>query len=130
MRNSFSPLRNDILLRVQKANSPISADEIYTSMNSESALSTVYRALWFLQEKGMIEEIPVSCGDTCGKRNYFVSTDKEHCHFFHCEKCHAFIQVPGCTAESMSRTIEKKLGALVNRHVLYFTGVCAQCQGK
>ena len=83
-----------------------------------------------IQEKGMVEEIPVSCSDQCGKRNFFIATEKEHRHFFHCEKCHTFIKVPGCTAESMSRRIEKELGASVHRHVLYFTGVCAKCGGN
>ena len=130
MRKAFSPFRTDVLDRVRTADRPISADEIHREMNTNAALSTVYRALWFLREQGMIDEIPVSCTTKCGKRNFFVSKEKEHRHFFHCESCHSFIPVPGCTAESMSRKLEKDTGATVTGHVLSFTGICGQCGGK
>ena len=129
MRPSFSPFRKEVLDYVEKSDLPVSAEDIRRLMKTDVAFSTVYRALLFLQKEGRVEAIPLSCTESCGKRSFFIAAGSGHRHFFHCEKCHTFLHVPGCAAESMTRTIENELGATVRGHVLYFTGLCCCCRG-
>ena len=126
MRSSFSPLRMEILSIVQKSDIPISAKSIHDGIKKRTALSTVYRALWYLESIGEIDGYQLDC-DPCGKDRYFVGSKLGHVHFFHCETCHTFIPVSGC---EMVASIEKKYRVKIRRHVVYFTGECGVCAKK
>ena len=126
MKQAFSPLRQSILDIVERSVSPLSAHNIFEAIGGSTAFSTVYRALWYLEERGEIDGFPIEC-EPCGKDRFFVGTSLGHVHFFHCEKCHGFIPVSGC---DLTASVEKKYGVKIRRHVLFFTGLCADCSSK
>jgi Fur family ferric uptake transcriptional regulator len=126
MRNSFSPLRQEILSVVQNSDIPVSAKSIHSALKTRTALSTIYRALWYLESINEIDGYQLDCAP-CGKDRYFVGSKLGHVHFFHCESCHMFIPVTGC---SIAPSIENKYGVKIRKHVLYFTGECGSCAKK
>jgi Fur family transcriptional regulator, ferric uptake regulator len=125
MRISFSPVRQKILKYVQKASSPVSARSIHKKMGKGVAFSTVYRALWFLEENGHVEGFSLSCGP-CGKDRFFIDASRGHVHYFHCDVCHSFTEIDGCVVKV--KDIERKLGAVVKRHILLYSGLCRTCR--
>jgi Fur family transcriptional regulator, ferric uptake regulator len=127
MRASFSPLRQNILDHLKKKSSPVSAKEIFNGMKLEprTAFSTIYRALWFLEEKGFISGFSVPC-ESCGKDRFFTDVSRGHVHYFHCEKCHRFLEIAECGIHL--KEFEKKYGVLVTSHSLVLSGLCGKCK--
>lgn len=127
MRNSFSPLRQEIFEYLKKKTSPLSAKEIYGGMKLENkaAFSSVYRALWFLEEKGFVAGFSVPC-ESCGKDRFFTDASRGHVHYFHCEKCHHFIEIAECGIHL--KEFEKKYNVSVTSHSLILSGLCGGCR--
>jgi Fur family ferric uptake transcriptional regulator len=124
MRPAFSSLRKRIFSEVQRANKPVNARDIHARIGKKTAFSTIYRGLAYLEKSGYIEALPLSC-DPCGKDKFFVDASRGHVHYFHCERCHSFIETGGCAVRIPD--IEKKLGVTIKRHLLVFSGICKSC---
>jgi Fur family ferric uptake transcriptional regulator len=126
MRASFSPLRRDILAYLEGAQNPVSAREIFKGMHLEkkTAFSSVYRALWYLEENGLVSGFSVPC-DSCGKDRYFTDAARGHRHYFHCDTCHRFIEIGECPVDISG--IERKYGVTVRRHSVTYSGTCKKC---
>jgi Fur family ferric uptake transcriptional regulator len=127
MRPAFSPLRKKILTEVKKSELPVSARKIHGRIGKKTAFSTVYRALDFLEKNGHIESFSISC-EPCGKDRYFVDASRGHVHYFHCERCHSFIETGGCTVHI--HDVERDFNVVIKRHILVFSGLCKQCVEK
>lgn len=129
MKQAFSPLRQNIFDIVERSDSPLSAHNIFELINGKTAFSTVYRALWYLEEQEKIDGFFLSCNE-CGNERYYISRALGHVHFFHCEKCHSFINVGECFFEPVRKSLEKKFGIAVKHHSLHLSGLCSKCGGK
>lgn len=129
MQNSFSPLRQNILNYIEKSSAPLSAAEIFSGIKfkNKTAFSSVYRALWFLEEKGFIFGFSVPC-ESCGKDRFFTDASRGHIHYFHCGKCHQFIEIADCSIDT-SR-IEKKFKIQIQHHSVFYSGLCSSCGRK
>lgn len=129
MKQAFSPLRQSILELVDTSTSPLSAHDIFSSIKEKAAFSTVYRALWYLEEQEKIEGFFLSCSH-CGKERYYISSSLGHIHFFHCEKCHTFTSVGECFFEPVKKPMEKKYGFRIDHHSIHISGLCSSCRRK
>jgi Fur family ferric uptake transcriptional regulator len=89
------PLRQSISIKVQKSLNPINAQVIHQRVGKDFSFSTIYRGLHYLEKNGYIEGFSIMC-DPCVKDRFFIDTSRGHVHFFHCEKCHSFIEAGDC----------------------------------
>jgi Fur family ferric uptake transcriptional regulator len=118
---------------LRSAGEPLSASDIYRRLDNCCDQVTVYRTLHYLEEHGYAESFVLHC-DEHGTERYYASLNGEsgtrapHRHWFHCESCHRFIEIGTCTVSSLVDSFQEKQGVTVNRHVLYFTGLCAECR--
>jgi Fur family ferric uptake transcriptional regulator len=129
MKHSFSPIRKKILEYVSDSDMPVRAHDILTVIKEPIAFSTVYRALWYLEENNLVEGLSLSC-EKCGKDRYYISRTKGHLHFFHCDMCHSFNSISECILDRKKNEMERKYGFRIDHHSLSFSGLCSSCLEK
>ena len=83
--------------------------------------SSVFRALVWLEEHGLIESVDL--GD--GKTRY--ESARAHHEHVQCERCGAVGEVPGCLVEESAANIESSTGYRLTSHRLVLSGVCPNC---
>jgi Fur family transcriptional regulator, ferric uptake regulator len=124
--------RQAALELLRAANKPLSAADVHGMMEDEADAATVYRTLHYLEEKGYVESFILHC-EAHGTKRYFTSSPSDdgnkasHHHWFHCERCHQFIDLGDCRMDSLVKGYERETGIKVRTHTLYLTGVCKTC---
>lgn len=129
--------RKEILDMLAAASEPLSAADLFGRMTGADQV-TVYRTLHYLEEHGFAESFVLhcdahACAAHAAKRYYTASVDSSggergHRHWFHCEKCHRFIDLGSCRMDELVREYERENGIVVKTHTLYLTGLCADCR--
>ncbi|MBU5485708.1 transcriptional repressor [Clostridium sp. MSJ-11] len=86
-------------------------------------LSTVYRNLELLNNKGIVDKFDI--GD--GKYNYVINHNK-HTHPLECTICHKEVEID-CPIQQLEQIIKNKTGfTLAEQEVnIKFKGVCKDC---
>ncbi len=117
--------RKEIVNLFQSQHKPLSALEvkqILTKRNVHVNRTTVYRELWFLKEKGILQEI--SFGE--GKSRFEIIT--AHCHHhLVCNNCGGIEDII-VDEDSLIQAVQKNSQFTVERHLIEFFGVCANCK--
>ena len=116
-----------ILESVRTSPSPVTAEDIYEKLSQslDISLSTVYRALNAMSDKGIIIKSVRQDGKT-----YFHYNDHQHKHELICSVCHRSVDVEDCPFDEISRKIAQKTGFVITGHNMEFTGICPNCAGK
>ena len=116
-----------ILESVRTSPSPVTAEDIYEKLSQslDISLSTVYRALNAMSDKGIIIKAVRQDGKT-----YFHFNDHQHKHELICFVCHRSVDVEDCPFDEISRKIAQKTGFVITGHNMEFTGICPNCAGK
>ncbi len=122
MRPRLTELRKEIAGVVSGAEKPLNVKAILERIDSQPNLSTVYRALEFLEKKNFVQS--VSLFD--GTRLYY--SGKRHIHFVICEDCREILEFDACAAKKIQEMIETQYRYTVTDHVLYFKGFCEDCR--
>lgn len=127
MRNPFTALRKEILDRINASDHPLNAKDIHKMKINKANLSTIYRALKYLESQDLIEGVNIHC---CEDENirYYYGSDHKHQHFIHCENCHQFTLFEKCFIGKHIDSIEKKYHYEIRHHSLFFTGLCDKCR--
>ena len=107
---------------------PLSALEVGSLAGSLCDTATIYRALHYLEDRGLAESFVLHCS-AHGTERYYVSRGARHRHWFHCERCHRFVDLGACRMEPLLREMEREAGVAISAHTLYATGLCAECAG-
>lgn len=115
---------------LQKADKPLSANEISEKMTLSCDPATVYRTLHYLENKGFTESFVLHCTEHGTERYYTVKEGSAHHHWFHCKQCHTFIDLGDCSLSHLIDGYEKHMGIEVTGHTLYLTGLCHDCAQK
>lgn len=117
--------RIEILKILEEANSPLTAEEIFSRLNNKDInLSTVYRTLNTFEESHLVKkEINKN------KENIF-SLEGEDSHVLVCVKCHRTIPLKGCPYHEANEELEKETGYVIEDHSTEIYGVCPDCQNK
>lgn len=118
--------RMTVLEVVEQEGSPLSARQIGARIAGHDT-ATVYRALHYLEEKGLIESFILHC-DRHGTERYYTAGGACHRHWFHCVECHRFIDLGECVVGDMIEKIGRQKGLAVTGHTFFATGLCAECQ--
>jgi len=122
MKSRLTDARREILRVIDEAEKPLNAKIIEKRMKSQPNLSTVYRALDFLEAKKFIHSVSFS-----GVKFYFTNK-KGNGHFLVCKECHEILEFRGCVAENLQKKIQREYDYKITDHVLYFQGLCMECQ--
>lgn len=107
---------------INSSEKPLNAEDIYRLNNFKPNLSTVYRALNYLEKKSYISSVSFD-----GGTKYYFSKDK-HFHFLYCTNCGKIEVFEECMASELEKKIKSKFGYLITDHVFYFKGLCKKCR--
>ncbi len=122
--------RTLILEILSKAAEPLSAGLIYSRTAEIFDQATIYRNLHYLENNRMAESFVLHCAEH-GTERYFTSCSPDshnaHRHWFHCEKCHRFIDLGSCALDDLLNEYEKKFNFSVKSHTLNVIGICGKC---
>jgi len=118
-----------VLDAVNEAGKPLSAADVFDVLKVQCDQATVYRALHYLESTGYVESFVLHAQDQ-GVKQYYVSNQAVHSHWFYCEACNVFLDLGSCKIGDLITDFEQNLGLRVSRHIFYMTGLCPQCLVK
>lgn len=124
----LTPIRELVLELVWRSHQPLGAYELLPELASagfNSAPPTVYRALDFLQELGLIHRI--------NSLNAFVGcTNPQHKHpsgFMICRSCRTTAELDTSNFSQDLNNTAKQLGFQIEQETLELVGLCQNCKG-
>ncbi|PLY01972.1 MAG: Fur family transcriptional regulator [Desulfuromonas sp.] len=122
----FTALRRRVFSLVWRQHKPIGAYEILEELQRDgrAAPPTVYRALDFLLESGLIHRI-------ASLNAYVACLQPEHRHegqFFICTSCRAFAELDSSLITTAIEQNARESGFEVQRHTIEIMGLCPQCR--
>jgi Fur family transcriptional regulator, ferric uptake regulator len=88
-----------------------------------TGLATVYRTLSLLSERGVVDALMHSRGETC----YRLCGDEHHHHLV-CSECHRVVEIADCDLEGWLERVSASHGFVATSHRLEATGVCSACR--
>src|SRR6201997_4065563 len=124
----FTPIRRQVLQALLSSHRPLGAyeviDELARSMPRPAPI-TVYRALDFLMENGLVHRIE--------SRNAFLPCAHDHDQaamvaFLICERCGLVGEVPAAPVAQSLTASTRSTGFTPRMSIVEITGVCAHCQ--
>lgn len=125
----LTPIRRRVLQLVWASHKPSGAYEILEALSKDSrgkrvAPPTVYRALDFLLEQGLIHRIE--------SLNAFVGcphpdSEDHPSQFLICEDCGAIAELEDSTIEKALRQASRKQNFAIRRQTVELTGLCPDC---
>jgi Fur family transcriptional regulator, zinc uptake regulator len=126
----LTPLRRQVLEALLESHNPLGAYEIIdrlASKNGRPAPITVYRALEFLRENGLVHRIE--------SRNAFVACGHNHdCDdlvvFLICERCGAVGEGPGRAVAEALKTSSRAAGFSPKSPLIEIAGICSHCRTR
>ena len=120
-------MRRQVLEALLASHKPLGAYEVMDRLGSKRrpAPISVYRALDFLRENGLVHRI--EC------RNSFVACVHSHASndpivFLICEQCGAVGEAPGGAATDLLKTSCRAAGFTPKSPVIEITGICSHCR--
>lgn len=125
----FTPMRRQVLQTLLSSHKPLGAYEIIERLTKKTrpAPISVYRALDFLRENGLVHRIE--------SRNAFVACVHDHAGddlvvFLICERCGAVGEAPGGTAAAALAAASRAAGFAPKSPLIEIPGICAHCREK
>ena len=109
---------------LKESDRSVTADYIYSKCK-EINLSTVYRALNALTEKGILLKQLSNDGKT-----YYQINNREHKHQLVCSLCNKIVLVNCCPLRKFEDELCQETGFTITSHNLEFTGICPECAKK
>jgi Fur family transcriptional regulator, zinc uptake regulator len=125
----LTPMRRQVLEALLTSHRPLGAYEIIDRLQQKNrpAPITVYRALEFLRENGLVHRIE--------SRNAFVACVHNHgggdlVIFLICERCGAVGEVPAAAAAEALKASSRAVGFSPNSPLIEVPGICAHCRAR
>jgi Fur family zinc uptake transcriptional regulator len=123
----LTPLRRQVLAALAESHQPLGAYELMDRLAGQGprpAPITVYRALEFLVDNGLVHRIE--------SRNAFLACINNHASgapvvFLICERCGAVGEAPSAEVTRTLSAAAKRAGFTPRAPVIEITGVCAHC---
>lgn len=116
----------DILYR---SSQPVSAEQVFLEMKQEDIpanLSTVYRTLEALTEKGLAARIDIA-GDS---RALYEYNRMVHSHYLVCLGCRKIKTIDRCPLKHYEESLAKETNYSITGHKLNVYGYCPECAEK
>ena len=124
----FTPIRRQVLQALLSSHRPLGAyeviDELAKSMPRPAPI-TVYRALDFLMDNGLVHRIE--------SRNAYLACAHDHdaaamVAFLICERCGSVGEIPAAPVAQSLNAAARATGFAPKLSVVEITGTCAHCQ--
>ena len=90
------------------------------------AISTVYRNLEMMQERGEVVRGQLENGESF----YSPSGEHPHRHYMICRDCNRMQDLPECPLARLEQEIADTAGFVVTDHVVQIYGYCRDCAEK
>lgn len=124
--------QKEILIEYLKENENrhLTIQEIQEGTNNQIGLTTTYRIINSLIEKGIVVKIPF---DNKQGYCYQYSSKKEECHtHYHliCEKCNKLIHIESQKIKDFEKEIKDNNNFIINSNRIVFYGICNECQNR
>jgi Fur family zinc uptake transcriptional regulator len=125
---NFTPIRRRVLQALLSSHRPLGAYEVIEELARQMtrpAPITVYRALDFLMQNGLVHRIE--------SRNAFLACAQHHdaaalVAFLICEHCGSVGEIPAASLARGLNEAARANGFVAKLSVLEITGTCAHCQ--
>jgi Fur family transcriptional regulator, zinc uptake regulator len=125
----LTPIRRHVLEALLASHRPLGAYEIIERLADDGrpAPITVYRALDFLRDNGLVHRIE--------SRNAFVACVHNHggadlVVFLICERCGAVGEAPGDGVAEALKTSSRAAGFAPKSPVIEIAGICSHCRSR
>jgi Fur family transcriptional regulator, zinc uptake regulator len=125
----LTPMRRHVLEALLASHKPLGAYEIIDRLADQNrpAPITIYRALEFLRENGLVHRIE--------SRNAFVACVHNHGSddlvvFLICERCGAVGEAPGGAAAEALKTSSRAAGFSPKSPLIEIAGICSHCRDR
>jgi len=125
----LTPMRRHVLEALLVSHKPLGAYEIMERLADDGrpAPITVYRALDFLRDNGLVHRIE--------SRNAFVACVHNHAGsdpvvFLICERCGAVGEAPGAAAAKALKASCRAAGFVPKSPVIEIAGICSHCRER
>ncbi|MGI6433344.1 MAG: Fur family transcriptional regulator [Sphaerochaetaceae bacterium] len=130
----MTKIRLAALQALQQSPVPLNATEVGQAMSVTCNQVTIYRTLTYLEQKKLVYSFLLFCPESRSER-YWAFTQAEgnhmvHHHWFHCQKCHTFIDLGRCPVEQMVKSYEQKKNLKVTGHSFSLLGICSECSDR
>ncbi|WP_417582248.1 Fur family transcriptional regulator [Nitrincola sp.] len=123
----LTPVRELVLRLIWQNHKPLGAYDLLPALADagfNSAPPTVYRALEFLQEQGLVHRL--------ASLNAYMGCShpgKQHSGcFFICERCHQAREVDATPLQAALKQQSQSLGFSITRETIEVLGICPECQ--
>ncbi len=120
--------RLSILTILDQSDQPLDAEQVFSALKAQGIsanLSTVYRALEVLNQKGLITGLNFS-----GTSRTLYANCRAHRHYLVCLDCKRMIAVADCPLSKYERQLEQQTGYHISAHRLDLYGFCPDCRQK
>lgn len=125
---NLTPIRRHVLRALLSSHRPLGAYEVIEELARvlpRPAPITVYRALDFLMQNGLVHRIE--------SRNAFLACGREHddasaVAFLICESCGSVGEIPAATVAQSLSEAARQTGFTPKLSVVEITGTCGHCQ--
>ena len=126
----LTPMRRQVLEALLSSHLPLGAYELIDRLARQGARPapiTIYRALDFLREQGLVHRIE--------SRNAFIACVHNHesgdpVVFLICEKCGAVGEAASAAVADTIKSASRAAGFTPKTPVIEISGVCAHCKAK
>ena len=132
MKKERNTEQKEILIKYLKsnANKHLNISEIQKDLSNEIGLTTIYRIINTLVQKGIVNKIPLENSQGfC----YQYNSEKEHCsNHYHliCEKCNKTIHIENDNIKKVLKEIANENQFKINNNRIVFYGLCDKCMEK
>jgi len=125
----LTKLRRRVLELVWSSHEPVKAYDILDILRDEhsgSAPPTVYRALEFLQEEGMVHKIEsLNAYVGCGAPDHNYASQ-----FLICQSCGAAAEINDIEIRNLIADKAAEMGFKIDKEIIEVKGICSQCNDK
>lgn len=118
--------RKTVIEILEKAGVPMAAEEIFLRAKEYGIsinLSTVYRNLELMDNKGLVDKILMRDG----KARYGLK-DETHKHQLICTNCNRRVSIDCCPLQALEKDVGRETKFDITGHKLELYGVCPQCK--
>ncbi|MGI8526847.1 MAG: Fur family transcriptional regulator [Pseudolabrys sp.] len=124
----LTPIRRRVLEALLASHAPLGAYDLIERMarrGARPAPITIYRALDFLRDNGLVHRIE--------SRNAFIACGHNHRSgdpvvFLICERCGSVGEAAGLSVADIIKTASRAAGFAPKMPVIEITGICAHCR--